>query len=610
MISKTQRQKTLERQIKRIQNKLDRLKAASNHFSRIRLFTFFAGAGLGIALYYLASTWLGWSVLGLAFLIFNVEVFLHRKVESAIFRYAIWQQIKQTQLARLTLDWQQIHVPRIGSPSKDHPFAIDLDLTGESSLHQLLDTAISEEGSRLLQEWLLNPQPQKEVILKRQRLVKELLPMIRFREKLLVNFSLVSREQLAGEKLLDYVQKKHLSNSVNKTLLISAVLAVITAVLVFLKVTFQIPSFWLSSFVAYGIIYFMNAGQLDSLLDDSVFLSEELKKLNVIFKFLETYSFCQKDALQNLCKMFNDPRNRPSRQLRRVSLLNWAVGLRMNPLVRLILNAPFPWDFFVAKQMDKLKSDLANHLPQWLEIFFELEALISLANFAFLNPNTTFPNISDSESETVFETKNMGHPLIPEAQKKRNHFSVATVGSISLITGSNMSGKSTFLKTVGTNLSLAFAGGAVDATSFNTRLFRMFTCIHINDSITDGFSFFYREVRRLKSLLDALTTETELPLFFLIDEIFKGTNNRERLIGSRSYIQALAKLPGLGLISTHDLELTHLAENIPQLHNYHFREDIKNGKMIFDYQMRPGPCPTTNALKIMEMEGLPIDDRL
>jgi len=111
-------------------------------------------------------------------------------------------------------------------------------------------------------------------------------------------------------------------------------------------------------------------------------------------------------------------------------------------------------------------------------------------------------------------------------------------------------------------------------------------------------------------LLDALTTETELPLFFLIDEIFKGTNNRERLIGSRSYIQALAKLPGLGLISTHDLELTHLAESIPQLHNYHFREDIKNGKMIFDYQMRPGPCPTTNALKIMEMEGLPIDDRL
>ena len=163
MISKTQRQKTLERQIKRIQNKLDRLKAASNRFSRIRLFTFFTGAGLGIALYYLASTWLGWSVLGLAFLIFNVEVFLHRKVESAILRYAIWQQIKQTQLARLTLNWQKIPVSRIGSPSKDHAFAIDLDLTGENSLHQLLDTAISEEGSRLLQEWLLNPQPQKRL---------------------------------------------------------------------------------------------------------------------------------------------------------------------------------------------------------------------------------------------------------------------------------------------------------------------------------------------------------------------------------------------------------------------------------------------------------------
>jgi DNA mismatch repair ATPase MutS len=170
-----------------------------------------------------------------------------------------------------------------------------------------------------------------------------------------------------------------------------------------------------------------------------------------------------------------------------------------------------------------------------------------------------------------------------------------------------MSGKSTFLKTLGINLSLAYAGGPVCAGSLRASLFRLFTCIKVSDSVTDGFSFFYAEVRRLKALLDELQKEHAYPIFFLIDEIFKGTNNRERLIGSRSYIRVLAGQNGAGAISTHDLELTTLANTLPALHNYHFREEVIDGQMVFDYKLHDGPCPTTNALKIMQLAGLPVN---
>jgi DNA mismatch repair ATPase MutS len=161
-------------------------------------------------------------------------------------------------------------------------------------------------------------------------------------------------------------------------------------------------------------------------------------------------------------------------------------------------------------------------------------------------------------------------------------------------------------------MQLAWAGSVVAAERLSLIPFRLFTCIRVTDSVTDGISYFYAEVRRLKALLDALDGQVDaserLPLFFLIDEIFRGTNNRERLIGSRAYIQALIGRGGTGLVATHDLELVHLAEDNPAVRNYHFREQIVDGRMHFDYRLRPGPCPTTNALVIMRLAGLPVED--
>jgi DNA mismatch repair ATPase MutS len=206
----------------------------------------------------------------------------------------------------------------------------------------------------------------------------------------------------------------------------------------------------------------------------------------------------------------------------------------------------------------------------------------------------------------VLRACGLGHPLLPHAGRVCNDFTFAHLGEIALITGSNMSGKSTFLRTLGVNLCLTYVGAPVNATALQTSLLRLFTCIKVSDSVTDGISYFYAEVRRLKALLRACEAEEPIPLCFLIDEIFRGTNNRERLIGSRAYIYALTRGHGTGVISTHDLELVTLADTVPSIRNYHFREEVHDGRMVFDYQLRPGPCPTTNALQIMQMEGLPI----
>ncbi len=368
------------------------------------------------------------------------------------------------------------------------------------------------------------------------------------------------------------------------------------------------PQYWMLSLLATVVFLFATRKERGDLFEDTNFLRYAFAQLSGVFAYLETFRYGPHQRVRQLCQpFFEDRQSRPSLLLKRISRLSSAATLERNGLLWLIVNALVPWDFFIADRLAQYKKRLAKRLPLWLDTWFELEALNSLANFAYLNPEYSIPEIMpDAESGKIpFKARNMGHPLIPAGKKVVNDFELDSMGEIALITGSNMSGKSTFLRTIGVNLCLAYAGGPVDASSFQTRLFHVFTSMRVNDSVTEGYSYFYAEVRRLKALLSALD-EGNLPLFFLIDEIFRGTNNRERRIGSESYIRALAGRNCLGVISTHDLELVKLAETLPAIQNKHFREDVLDGHMVFDYILRPGPCPTTNALKIMQMEGLPV----
>ncbi len=199
--------------------------------------------------------------------------------------------------------------------------------------------------------------------------------------------------------------------------------------------------------------------------------------------------------------------------------------------------------------------------------------------------------------------------MIPIQKRIANDLTLEGVGHLWVVTGSNMSGKSTFLRTIGINVCLAQAGGPVCASAFSWTWVRLACCIRIDDSLDAGLSFFYAEVKQLKRLLDAAQDRRAAPVLFLIDEIFKGTNNRERLIGSRAYLRSLVASHGFGLVTTHDLELADLDRELPTVQNRHFQETVSEGRLSFDYRLRLGPCPTTNALRIMQLEGLPIEDQ-
>ena len=617
---KQARLEAIERQIQRLQRRLNILDSRSNRYGWVRVGIFFGGALLSILAFFLVGWWLFLVGVVISLTLFSVVVYFHRQVTRSITRHNILMHIKATQVARIQLDWARIPAVRSSEARMEHPFEIDLDVSGKRSLHQLLNTAISYDGTQRLHDWLLSTTPGLDIIQKRQALVRELAPLAIFRDKLLMKSILAAHnqeQQWEGKKLLNWLDERRASPSLLPLMLLSLALSTGTLILLALNLFTAFPQYWILGVLLIGIFLYVTRKQRGDLFDDAHYLSDAFGQLSTIFEYLETYGYGKNRHLKELClPFFIQQEQRPSTLLHRIARIASAATLQKNVLLWLVVNALVPWDFYIAHRFHQYKARIAARLPVWLDIWFELEALNSLATFAYLNPEYVLPEVVASEKQgdrPVFQATGLGHPLIPMEQKVVNDFALPKVGEIAIVTGSNMSGKSTFLRTLGINLCLAYAGGPVNASAFHTSLFRLFTCIKISDSVTDGYSYFYAEVKRLKALLTTLELsekEKSMPLFFLIDEIFKGTNNRERLIGGESYISALVGRNCLGVVSTHDLELVKLADALPAITNYHFREDVIAGRMVFDYILRAGPSPTTNALKIMQMEGLPVNLRI
>lgn len=602
------RLRALQRQILRLESRLKQMRVRSDRFSRYRLLAFFCTLLLTATTNFTVGETIAWVVFSLGMLTFIVLAFLHRLLNRSMRRAEIWLSLKQQQEARMRLDWERIPACEY-KIDPEHPFQFDLDILGERSLHRLMDIAVTREGSSQLTQWLISPVSSPSSILKRQKTVRELIPRTHFRNKLYLHFSLVSQSQLEGRQLIRWLERAVTIRRRRWLLPLLSGMAAVNLLLFGFSASGLLPAYYFWTLLAYAAVFLANHKAIGLLMRETSLLELELAKFRAILRFLETYRYPQESVLAEICRPFWEPETRPSVHFRWMKIISLLIGLRGNPLLNLALNALMPWDYYCAWLLRRQCSRLVDRLPAWLETFFVLEGFLSLANFGYLNPEYTFPVIhaEANDSTPLLAARGLGHPLIPHEQRVCNDFSVRSPGTISLITGSNMAGKSTFLKTVGVNLCLAYAGAPVAAHSLSTLPMRLFTCVKINDSVTDGFSYFYAEVRRLKALLEALE-ETGAPLlFYLIDEIFKGTNNRERLIGSRAYIRKLAGCRGAGLISTHDLELVHLEGEIPGLENYHFREEVVGGKMTFDYKLRSGPCPTTNALKIMQMQGLPVN---
>jgi hypothetical protein len=472
----------------------------------------------------------------------------------------------------------------------------------------LLDFTISDEGGNRLKVWLQSVEPDLDTVRHRQLLVKELLMNQRFRERFWLAFFRSCQQRLEGRKLVTWLKRGAVSDGMRLCLILSLLIGVIGWTLFGLAMLKLIPPFWILCLIIYIGLYWSKGPQIKQAVADVQELDDELGKLKPVLEFLESHSYRSLPLTGELCCLFNTGKKRPLRQLKTIKYYTAAMGLRMNPLMALLLNLIMPWDIIFTYLIERQKSVLQERLPKWMDTIYELEALIALTNFAYVNPHYTFPKLHSCEEKSgCFSVKDLGHPLISEEKKVRNDFTFAKLGEVVLITGSNMTGKSTFLKTLGINLKLAYAGGPVDAGKMITALFRVMTSIRIQDSLSEDVSYFYAEVKRLKQILTALEEQNTLPVFFLIDEIFKGTNNRERYLGSMPYIKAVSGKNGVGLISTHDVTLCKLEENVSLISNRHFGDAVDGGKFSFDYKLLPGPSISTNALKILESEGLPVE---
>jgi ABC-type multidrug transport system fused ATPase/permease subunit len=601
------RRETLENEllaaIKKFDERLLCLRGRSKKFSFIRLAVFFVSLILFFYFFFSGTNFPMYITIISFIAIFGILTGIQNKIERGIRKNILWINIKKLHVSRMNLRWDELPRP-IFSPDQKHPFDFDLSITGEYSLHRLLNTASSFEGSRLLKEWLTSYEIDRAAVTERQTLVKELKDKPGFRDKLSLFSMLISKKELRGTRILEWINTPSAYNNIKKVFYVLSAIIPVNLLLFVLYLMNVIPAWFVFVTLLYVGIYWLNSKFFSGIFEELLIIEDEFGKFTVIFDFLEKYPYKNNTRLKELASVYL--KHAPSLDFNKIRGIASSISITRNPLAALVLNILFPYNLYFALKLERLRLSIAADLPVWLNTWYTIEACNSLANYAYLNPQCSFPEISNEENLS-FNARNISHPLIHYKENIANDLGLFAKGEVYVITGSNMSGKSTFLKTLGINLAMAFAGGAVNAEKFSTSVFRINCCINVSDSVIDGISYFYAEVKRLKKILAELNDNSRPPVFFLIDEIFKGTNNIERLKGSRAYIKEVVKLNGTGLVSTHDLELSKLEEEISSVKNFHFREEAVEGRMIFDYKLHPGPSPTTNALKIMKSEGLPVD---
>lgn len=597
------------RAVERLERQIAQMTVADKRFSQKRFVTFLIGVAILFLPHTVLSGTVRWITVGGAGCVFFIQVIQHHRLHHRLKRYRIFRDIKKANIARARVDWKGIEPTMLTIPNSYGNRAVDLNLVGNKSLHHLMDLSISERGSHRLADWLTTDVPDVETTRQRQAGIRELTALPHFRQRLLLNFHLASREKINSEKMTRWLNVQFPEKRIMTSFTISTGLLVLAYALLAIGGHLPFSRLWLYIYGLYLILAFYHIPILSSALEAAQWLDDELSVFSRILLFLERYPF-RKDLshVNHLCAVFQDPARKPSRRIRSLKLATACIGIRNNPIMALGLNLFFPWDLFFCQWVLRQRQYLQNDFPQWLDMLATLEAMNALANFAYINPDNCFPEFqnTDNRISPLLDAGAMGHPLIDPEKRVDNDFTIAHLGHVAIITGSNMAGKSTFLKSVGINLALAYAGGPVKARRFRTCFFRICTCIRISDSLSDGISSFYAEVKRLREILSAIEDSNAIPVIFFIDEILRGTNNQERLIGSTSLLRFLIQTRSAGLISTHDLELASLENEFDQIANYHFAETLREGKMFFRYRLRKGPCRTTNALHIMRAEGLPV----
>jgi len=478
-----------------------------------------------------------------------------------------------------------------------HVYSSDLDLFGDASLFQLLSSARTRMGEETLARWLLAPGSADE-IRKRHVAVNELRAELDLREDLAV-LGEDARVGVHPEELVNWAESP---NQIPARWLawpapVLAVLAVLGAIIWAAR---GMATLFLAIVIVEAILTYWLKKPIEAVLHGTENAFHDLDLLSGILARIEAHTF-QSPELQGLGELVSSNVNasRAIAQLR--SRLDLILS-RNNIFVRLI-DVPLMYSVQLALAAERWRKAHGHAVKQWIAVVGEMEALISFAAYAYEHPEDPFPELTTEE--TLFEAENLGHPLLPNATCVRNNVAVCGDTRVLLVSGSNMSGKSTLLRAVGINTALAMAGAPVRARRLRLSPLRIGASIRINDSLQEGSSRFYAEITRLRQILDL--TGSVPPALFLLDELLQGTNSKDRRIGGEGIVRAFVERGSIGLVSTHDLALADIGSNLDgYLRNVHFQDELTNGRITFDYKLREGVVTKSNGLELMRSIGLRI----
>ncbi len=498
-------------------------------------------------------------------------------------------------LARL--DWAFAGTGRTGEHFRnpDHPYSDHLDLFGRGALFEMLSNAQTETGVATLAGWLEIPASPAE-IRARQAAVEELRPALALREDLAV-LGPEARDGLEPEALAAWgrAPERAASRAIRAA---AAALAGATVCAALALPAFGALPFLLavSAELAFALPFRARSRRVARAVERPL---RDLALLVELLERIERERF-RAPALVALRTALDTNGVPPSREIARLRLLVDLLSQRRNQFFTLI--APFLlWTTQLSFAIEAWRARCGPRLPGWIDALGALEALCDLSGYAYEHPADPFPEIV--EDGAVFDGKGLGHPLIPDHRSVRNDVQLDAEHALLVVSGSNMSGKSTLLRTIGTNAVLALAGAPVRARSLRLSPLAVGASIVVLDSLQTGTSHFYAEITRLRRLVDL--TDGSLPLLFLLDEILAGTNSHDRGVGAAAVVHGLLERGALGLLTTHDLALAKIADDLaPRAANVHFEDQLVDGRMMFDYQLRGGIVTRSNALALMRSIGL------
>ncbi|MBL0328445.1 MAG: hypothetical protein IPP64_03265 [Bacteroidetes bacterium] len=483
---------------------------------------------------------------------------------------------------------------------KQHHFISDLDIFGRKSIFQILNRTSTYTGRTKLANWLTYPFMDKETILARQEAIKELSSKPEWNHEFIA-LGFQNKEKATDKEVIEeWLNEKNTFSTLflKISCVVLPILSITSIVLFFIGLINETP-FTLLFFIQLGIIGAYTK-RINKIHDNLSRKFDSIEKYRQLISIIEKESF-NSTLLSKLKSVFVNENTSASKNIKELKSLTDKLDARMNIVVAILLNGILLWDINVMCGIENWRKKNKDLFMKWVDAIGEFDAFISLGMYAHNNPSYVFPEVETNHFIIVAE--NLGHPLIQDTVLVKNNYSISQAPKVDLLTGANMAGKSTFLRTIGVNLTIAMIGAPVCASRYKFSPIHLFTSLRTNDSLQENESFFYAELKRLHLLTEQY--EQGKQVFFLLDEILKGTNSKDQHAGSEALIKKILRLNGVGIVATHDVELSKLSAQFPeQVRNLCFEITIKDNKLNFDYKLSEGVCSTMNASFLMKTMGI------